>query len=98
MPTNGLLLLLLLLDRPIIKGMHICCFCILMQLLTHYDHVIVQSLIVHPVCNAERLESWRFLHRGSRGGFSQLNKDWTEIPERWRYRNAFVQINIHPLL
>lgn len=51
MPTNAMLLL----DRPIIKGMHICCFCILMQLLTHYDHVIVQSLIVHPVYNAERL-------------------------------------------
>jgi len=49
MPTNGLLLLL---DRSIIKGMHISCFCILMQLLTHYDHVIVQSLIAHPVCNA----------------------------------------------
>lgn len=55
MPTNGLLLLLLLLDRSIIKGMHICRFCILMQLLTHYDHVIVQSLIVHPVYNAKRL-------------------------------------------
>lgn len=26
-----------------------------MQLLTHYNHVIVQSLIVHPVCDAERL-------------------------------------------
>lgn len=26
-----------------------------MQLLTHYDHVIAQSLIVHPVYNAKRL-------------------------------------------
>lgn len=51
MPTNGLLLLL---DQLFIKGMHICCFCILMQLLTHYDHVIVQPLIVHPVYNAKR--------------------------------------------
>lgn len=53
MPTNGLLLLLLKLDWPIIKGTHSCCFCILMQLLTHYDHVIVQSLIVYPVCDAK---------------------------------------------
>lgn len=63
MPANGLLLL----DQPIIKGMHICCFCILMQLLTHYDHVIVQSLIVYPVYNAKRLFEagvLAFLHRG----------------------------------
>lgn len=87
MPANGLLLLL---DQPIIKGMHICCFYILMQLLTHYDHVIVQSLIVHPVYNAERLIAVGvvafpfFSYRGTQDGFSRLNRDlpkWIEIPE-----------------
>lgn len=41
MPANGMLLLLLV--QMIIKGLHICCLCILMQLLTHYDRGIVQS-------------------------------------------------------
>lgn len=66
------MLLLLLLDRPIIKGMHICCSCILMQLLTHYHHVIVQSLIVHPVYNAERLIGagfFFFFTKGLNAGF-----------------------------
>lgn len=95
-----MLLMLLLLDRPIIKGMHICCSCILMQLLTHYHHVIVQSLIVHPVYNAERLigAGFFFFHQGTQGGFSQLNRNYTEIPVRWHYRNAFLQINNHHLL
>lgn len=61
MPTNGLLLLL---DRPTIKGMHICWFCILMQLLTHYDHVIVQSLIVHPVCVFSFFNQMNYLNNG----------------------------------
>lgn len=94
MPTNGLLLL----DQPIIKGMHICCFCILMQLLTHYDHVIVQPLIVHPGCNTKRFTVVGLCSpRDTGGGFSQPNGDlpkWIEIPERWRYPNAFVQ-NLH---
>lgn len=70
-----------------------------MQLLTHYDHIIVQSLIVHPVYNAERLFAANVsCAEGLGGEFSRLSWDWTEIPERRRYRNAFVQINIHPLL
>lgn len=61
MPTNGLLLLLKL-DWPIIKGTHSCRFCILMQLLTHYDHVIVQSLIVYPVCDAKSVIAEKMWH------------------------------------
>lgn len=38
-----------------------------MQLLTHYDHVIVQSLIVHPVYNAKRLTAARV--EGHKTGF-----------------------------
>lgn len=54
--------------------MYICCYCIVMQLLTHYDHVIVQSLIVHPVCNATRLVAAEvvflfFFFYSKRGGF-----------------------------
>lgn len=40
MPANGMLLLL---DRMIIKGMRIYCLCIVMELLSHYNHVIVRS-------------------------------------------------------
>lgn len=36
-------MLLLLLDQVIIKEMHIYCLCLLMELLTHYNHVIVHS-------------------------------------------------------
>lgn len=66
-----------------------------MQLLTHYDHVIVQSLIVHPVCNAERLIRASclfvcllvFLPQGTQGGFSQQNRNWTEIRVRQQCSN-----------
>lgn len=33
-----------------------------MQLLTHYDHVIVQSLIVYPVCDAKSVTAEKMWH------------------------------------
>lgn len=65
------------------KGMHIGCFCILMQLLIYNDHVIVQSLIVHPLCTAKK-PGWIsditvvLLHRGNRCVFSQLKRDFAK--------------------